>query len=237
MKNIKFYLLSFIVIVIFVECERDLIDSNPATLLLPMNNETCFDGININNDTSAVIFSWEKDINVIGYNLIITNRIQNTTATYEVAKTEDTMRIKLRKAQFYAWKLISKYASPNNSVESATWQFYLANSNIGNFAPFPAKLISPVLNSSINSINNKVTLKWECEDSDTSVNELNYQLFFGTDETDIPKIREGACSANDTLSVNVNAGATGTTYFWKIITTDPQDNSSSSHAHYFTVIQ
>ena len=50
------------------------VDPGVATLISPINNETCLDGTSLNDTQSNVSFSWSAASDAISYEVVISNQ-------------------------------------------------------------------------------------------------------------------------------------------------------------------
>ena len=78
--------LEYSLIFLFLSCSKEVIPEilNPQTssLLSPANNETCLDGISINDSQSDVNFSWTTTQNTVSYDVIVTNLTTQSQQTF-----------------------------------------------------------------------------------------------------------------------------------------------------------
>ena len=147
--------------------EEDPLPVNPgiATLISPFNQETCFDGVSINDTQSNVEFSWAAASGAISYEILISNLLTQSTQTY-TANTNKTT-IALTKAEPYSWYVKSIGENGSTPSQSDLWRFYLAGESTINYAPFPSELISPRSGANVTpDINNQIILNWSCSDVD-----------------------------------------------------------------------
>ena len=139
------FILYLIIILLFVSCSKEVIPEilNPQTsnLLSPANNETCLDGVSINDSQSDVNFSWTTTQNTVSYDVIVTNLTTQSQQTFSSNLNQTT--ISLTKAEPYSWKVKSLGEVGSTPAISEQWKFYLAGDAIVNYAPFPAELLSP----------------------------------------------------------------------------------------------
>lgn len=199
-------------------------DPKAATLVFPGNNESCNEGTNINDTQSSVTFQWNASQDTDTYEINLKNLSNNSTTKTNTNTNEATITI-LRGTP-YEWFVVSKANGTNKTASSGTWKFYNQGIGIENYAPFPAEVISPKRGETIASTTN-VSLKWSGSDVDDDISD--YEVFFGTDTN--PSTSLGT-TTNTTLDATVSSG---TTYYWKVVTKDSQDNTSDSEIFEFKV--
>ena len=91
----------FLIIISCSEEDPLPVDPGIATLISPINQETCFDGVSINDTQSNVEFSWSAASDAISYEILVSNLLTQSTQTY-TANTNKTT-IALTKAEPYSW--------------------------------------------------------------------------------------------------------------------------------------
>lgn len=200
-----------------------------STLLLPVNNEVCYDGEDQTGTNNSVVqFSWNASTDTDGYELLVTNQESNQTQTI-VGITTTSKNVTLVKGDPYSWKVVSKSNGTNVTTNSDTWQFNLEGTGDENYVPFIATIISPSSGSTVNATDGAVLLNWEGNDPDQD-DSLTYTVYFDSTDglqspsTDYINIIESS------LSVNV---VSGTTYYWRVKTTD---GTSSSYTLVYSFI-
>ena len=224
--------LIFYWVLIFVTCAKEVVEPeilNPqaVNLLSPANNETCLDGISINNSQSEVRFSWTTAQNVISYEVIVTNLSTQTNQKFSSNLNQST--ITLSKAEPYSWKVKSIGEIGSTPSESEQWKFYLAGDAVVNYAPFPAELLSPRSGSNVTpGVNNLITLNWTASDVDGDLKRFEVYL----DDNNASKLIETVNYQADETSVEVEV-ENNTIYYWKVLAIDSAGNSSSSGVYSF----
>ncbi|HEY4149248.1 MAG TPA: hypothetical protein VGM41_09980 [Chitinophagaceae bacterium] len=196
-----------------------------ATLVSPALNELCNQGIQTAAGESRVTFKWNTAVNADSYELTITNLLSNAVMSQLTSGTE--LVITLAENTPYSWSVISKSVKTPETAAADTWKFYNSGPGTVNYAPFPANLVSPALNESVNSLNGGTTLSWDGSDVDHDA--LTYDLYFGTSSK--PTLLEKGITASK-YDVIISSG---TTYFWKVVTIDVHGNSSESSISKFEV--
>ena len=209
--------------------KEDPIPKDPtATLLLsPANNETCLDGVSINDSQSNVDFSWSAATDAVSYEVVVSNLLTQSSQTYTAGTNQTT--IALAKAEPYSW-LVKSIGEPGTTpAESDLWKFYLAGDATINYAPFPSELISPRSGANITpDINNLVILNWNSSDVDGDLESFEVYL----DENDGTTLNTTLDYQTQETSIEVEV-ANNTTYYWKIIAIDANGNQSSSGVYAF----
>jgi hypothetical protein len=202
---------------------------NPSApnLISPANEETCLDGISINDSQSNVEFRWSSAANTISYELVVTNLLTQSSQIFPSTSNQTT--IALSKSEPYNWSVKSFGEVGSVPSQSIQWKFYLAGDAIVNYAPFPAELISPQSGANISpDINNLVTLIWNGSDVDGDLSEFEIYL----DENDASTLNSTLEYQTEEESIEVEV-KNNTTYYWKIIAIDNNKNQSSSGVYAF----
>jgi hypothetical protein len=217
-------------ILLIISCaQEDPIPIEPgvASLISPANNETCLDGISLNDTQSNVSFSWSAASDALSYEVVISNLLTQSSQTYTAPSNQIT--IALTKAEPYSWIVKSIGEDGSTPSESEQWKFYLAGEGTINYAPFPSELISPRSGANITpDINNLVILNWNGSDVDGDLTRYEVYLDQINATTLISTLD---FEANDTsLEVEVE---NNTTYYWKIIALDANGNQSNSGVYAF----
>jgi|MEHZ01.5.fsa_nt_MEHZ011492048.1_3 hypothetical protein len=211
---------------------QEVVVPNPgkSTLLLPVNNEVCYDGEDQTGTNNSVVkFSWNVSADTDGYELVVTNQESNQAQTI-VGITTTSKNVTLVKGDPYSWKVVSKSNGTNVTTNSDTWQFNLEGPGDENHVPFIATIISPSSGSTVNVTDGAVLLNWEGNDPDQD-DTLTYTVYFdSTDGLQSPSTDQTKLTLSS-LSVNV---VSGITYYWRVKTTDGT-SSSYTLAHSFIV--
>tara|TARA_B100000768_G_scaffold90251_1_gene84637 strand:- start:1349 stop:2098 length:750 start_codon:yes stop_codon:yes gene_type:complete len=199
-----------------------------AILSFPENDKVCEQGTSISNNLSSLNFQWLAGQNTDSYELQILN-LNNQQIVIQNNITTTSKSVSLDKSTPYSWKVISKRVGAE-SAESDTWKFYLSGDGITNYAPFPANIISPIMGTVFPSSTTLITLNWNGTDPDQDT--LSYTLYIDSiDGFQSPIIKHIGLVENS-LSVEVIPGGI---YFWRIKSTDSNDNSSYSLVYSFQV--
>lgn len=193
-----------------------------AVLAFPANNEVCFDGTVISNTMSEVPFSWNPAENADKYELVVTNLETNVIQRYP-APTVD-IAVSLERATPYSWYVKSLGNNTNAEATSETWKFYLAGEGVTNYAPFPAELLEPASGSTINA--SGITFTWNGSDPDSEV--LTYELYADTTDGKTELLAENLSESRFEATLQP-----ATTYYWSVVSTDQEGNTSRSAVYSF----
>ncbi len=215
-------LIIFATLFLIKSCSDDpeLIPGN-VSLISPINNELCENGVSINEFTSSVNMIWSESINTEFYDLKLINLITDEEFIFQNIN-DTSFDTSLTKGFPYSWQVFSKRYDSEAQGESEVWKFYLSGENETNHAPFPADLIYPENSEIINNSNLSINFEWSCIDLDND--ELIYTLYLDNiDGMQEPNQNYMDISTNQiqiTLESNNN-------YYWRIKSYDGQSNSYS----------
>ena len=229
MKRIVLLFGSLILLVNSCTTEEPVVPINPSapTLISPANDETCLNGTSINDSQSNVDFRWSSAANALSYELVVTNLLTQSSQTYPATSNQTT--VALTKAEPYNWSVKSIGEVGSISSQSIQWKFYLAGDAVVNYAPFPSELISPQSGANVTpDINNLIKLQWNASDVDDDLAKFEVYL----DKNDATTIIKTIAYQTEEESIEINV-ENGTTYYWKIIAIDANQNQSSSGIYAF----
>ena len=229
MKRIVLLFGSLILLVNSCTPEEPVVPINPSapTLISPANDETCLDGTSINDSQSNVDFRWSSAANAVSYELVVTNLLTQSSQTYPAISNQTT--VALTKAEPYNWSVKSIGEVGSVPSQSIQWKFYLAGDAVVNYAPFPSELISPQSGANVTpDINNLIKLQWNASDVDDDLAKFEVYL----DKNDATTIIKTIAYQTEEESIEINV-ENGTTYYWKIIAIDANQNQSSSGIYAF----
>ena len=192
-------------------------DPVAVALQTPDNLESCTTAFTVNADQSQVTFRWSEALHTDSYELVVENsrtgkQIKETTAL-------TTVNVVLDKGHPYRWWVISLSEASLVETASETWQFYLEGLRSASHVPFSAHLLSPE-NGALRTAG-PILFQWEGSDLDND--SLVYDFYLGTDPANLDLKVESSSEASYTATLS-NAG----TYYWKVESTDPSGNRSSS---------
>ncbi len=228
MKNYK-YFTGFILVLLLVHCQKTELPADPgvASLISPVDKETCLDGVSINDTQSNVNFVWGTATDALSYELEIANLLTQSTQLYSSDTNE--ISIALSKAEPYSWLVRSIGETGTTASVSDPWKFYLAGDAVVNYAPFPSELITPRSGANTTpDINNLVILRWTADDVDNDLNRFEVYLD-AIDGTTLNQEIEYLAEETQ-LEVEVE---NNTVYYWKIVAIDLNGNQSSSGVYTF----
>lgn len=224
-------IIGLFVLAVFVSCGGD--DGPPpapqgAALVFPEENSECTTGTEVNQTSTQVTFRWMASSNTERYTLNVVNL--NTNVPQNLSTVSTSASLTLAKGTPYSWSVTSQNASSDQVATSETWLFYNAGSQT-TYAPFPAQLVHPLSGSTvIKDVANEVLLEWTGADVDNDIEA--FEVFLST--TNPPTTSVGLANATDMeLSVSVESG---TVYYWKVVTTDLEGNTSDSGVFDFKVL-
>ena len=229
MKRIILLFGSLILLVNSCTPEEPVVPINPSapTLISPANDETCLDGTSINDSQSNVDFRWSSAANALSYELVVTNLLTQSSQTYPATSNQTT--VALTKAEPYNWSVKSIGEVGSIPSQSTQWKFYLAGDAVVNFAPFPSELISPQSGANVTpDINNLIKLQWNASDVDDDLAQFEVYL----DKNDATTIIKTIAYQTEEESIEIDV-ENGSTYYWKIIAIDTNQNQSSSGVYTF----
>ena len=228
MKNYK-YFTGFILVLLLVHCQKTELPADPgvASLISPVDKETCLDGVSINDTQSNVNFVWGTATDALSYELEIANLLTQSTQLYSSDTNE--LSVALSKAEPYSWLVRSIGETGTTASVSDPWKFYLAGDAVVNYAPFPSELITPRSGANTTpDINNLVILRWTADDVDNDLNRFEVYLD-AIDGTTLNQEIEYLAEETQ-LEVEVE---NNTVYYWKIVAIDSNGNQSSSGVYTF----
>ena len=217
----------FLIIISCTEEDPLPVDPGIAILISPINQETCFDGVSINDTQSNIEFNWFAASDAISYEIVVSNLLTQSTQTYNASTNQTT--IALTRAEPYSWYVKSIGENGSTPSQSDLWRFYLAGESTINYAPFPSELISPRSGANVTpDINNQIILNWSCSDVDGDLEQFDLYL----DENDGSTLNTSIKYEQQDTSVEVEV-ANNSTYFWKVIAIDTNGNESNSGVYSF----
>lgn len=198
-------------------------EPNGVALVFPAQDALCNEGTNLTPTESTVYFEWEPNTNAQIYTLTLEHLDTNTVTQY--TSEDNILPVTIERAAAFRWFV--EYVHNNDIKKSAIWNFYNAGPGVQNYAPFPVEIVSPAMAQSLPATN-LVTLEWSGSDIDNDI--VAYDVYFGTDNS--PEIIEtGITTTQTTVTV-----ASGSIYYWNVITRDAAGNTSESGVYQFAVL-
>ena len=226
--------LIFVGIVFLFSCSGGDDDSPPpvpdppsaANLVFPLSNSECTTGVDVSISISEVTFEWQASANTDLYTLNVINL--NTSVPQTLATTNLSATLAITKGAPFSWSVTSTNADSQVSAVSENWLFYNAGA-VTNYPPFPATLIAPESGATVpKNGSDEVVFTWSGADVENDLE--SYAMLFGDDPNNLSMVYEGT---DVTHSI---AGLTsGNIYYWEIVSTDAQGNTSDSGLFDFKV--
>jgi hypothetical protein len=195
-----------------------------STLVFPENNKECTEG-DIQSDTRSIVnFQWNNSENTDSYEINLKNL--NNSNSSKANSTSNSILFTLERGVPYEWFVVSKANGTNITASSTTWKFYNQGPGIENYAPFPAEAVNPKRGANLSNVAN-VTLEWIGSDIDNDI--IDYKILFDTNESPTTVL---GTTTEQTIEASV---AASNTYYWRVITTDFNTNSSTSEIFSFKI--
>ncbi|RNC88209.1 MAG: hypothetical protein ED556_03225 [Winogradskyella sp.] len=211
-KTIK-HIIAAVLVLTIIACSSS--DGAPANSAPTEVTEVVFPTANLLCTDNNITFQWnastDADNDPVSYRIIIATDRDLTNVVEERTVNTNSVTIILQQGVAYYWSITAIDDMGNESNPSTTLAFFTSGPGISNYAPFTAALNAPADGGSISA--GSVNLSWTGADTDVG-DVLTYDLFFGT--SDNPPLIEAGLSAQ---IFNVNT-TSGTTYYWKVDTTD-----------------
>lgn len=197
-------------------------------LVFPEENSECTTGTEINQNATQITFRWMPSNNTDSYTITVVNL--NTNVPQNISTASTSASLSISKGTPYAWSVTSRNSTSDQVASSPTWLFYNAGSQT-TYAPFPAQLMSPLSGATVQKdIANEVVLEWSGADVDRDID--TFEIFFS--ENNPPTTSAGITNAA-TMEIPVSV-VSGTVYYWRVVTTDLEGNTSISSVFDFRVL-
>lgn len=159
-------------------------------------------------------FSWNASSDPDGDNVSYTIQVATNTSFSENLQTKSitgtSTNFNLLKGLAYYWRVSAKDTKNKSSSYSSTRKFYSEGEGVSNHLPYAATLISPALDSKLNT--NATTLEWSSSDLDNDP--LTYDVYFG-EVANPDLVLENSSSTNYEVNLEANS-----IYYWKIVVKD-----------------
>lgn len=216
---------------LFLGCNND--DGPPPVpegviLVFPEENSECTTGISINEALSQVTFEWMPAKNADLYTVTVVNLNSNTPQAISTAST--SVALSIEKGAPFSWSIISSNTDSDITATSDNWLFYNAGSQT-TYAPFPAQLVAPKSGSTVQKKSmDEISLAWLGADVEDDIQQFEVYFSEQNPPTDVVLNTD-----NQVQETNVSV-TSGTTYYWKVITTDSEGNTSDSGVFDFKVL-
>ena len=205
----------------FVGCKKDSPKApEAATLVAPAKNSECTPLQSDNGTSSVVRFNWLASDHTETYELQVTNLETGTGHNKITSNTVETLS--LSKGAAFSWVVISSNSKTNKTASSGSWFFYNPGTETS-YVPFPAEILNPEPGVTVfRDINNEVTLNWSGADLDDDV--VKYDVYFSTENPP----EELLASVNGNIEARSVSVEHDTVYYWRVVTTDSEGNTSDS---------
>ncbi|WP_417362997.1 hypothetical protein [Galbibacter sp.] len=217
-------------VIIGIACNSK--DDNPrptkpeiATLLFPEKDQTCTQGVVIDQDRSNITFEWEPNKGADNFTLTVRNLLSNRIETYTT--TETFKEITLSRNTPFSWFVISINTKSGDSTTSNLWKFYNAGEGVLSYPPFPAELLTPKSGSTTYSTTN-IELNWNGTDVDNDISE--YEVYLDSANPPTTRLVSGLTDQTYTL-----APLTPNVYYWYVNTLDQAGNRTPSAVGQFKI--
>jgi len=215
----------FILGLMFIAMACNSKDDNPrptkpevAKLLFPEKDETCTQGVVVDQERSAITFEWEPNKGADSFTLTIRDLISNRIVTHNTKETYK--EVTLSRNTPFSWYITSINTKSGDSTTSELWKFYNAGQGVVSYPPFPAELLNPKSGSTSYSSTN-IELTWKGTDVDNDISE--YEVYLDTTNPPTQLLESGLTDESYTL-----APLDSNVYYWYIITRDESGNSTPS---------
>lgn len=221
---------SFVLLLIFIACKKDKAPKSPegAILVFPLQNSECTTGTSVNETLSQVTFEWQPSANTDTYVLSVVNLDTNILQTITVQTTSASLSIE--KGAPFSWTVTSSNSSSDITATGENWLFYNAGPQI-NYAPFPAQISSPASGSTVQANEaNQIVLSWMGADVEDDI--VSFQVYFSEQNPPLSLVQTTDATTME-LDVNVTSGST---YYWRVITTDQTGSTSDSGIYDFKIL-
>jgi hypothetical protein len=197
-----------------------------ATLIFPAENAVCVSGAVISAAQSTIQFQWNNGANADSYILVTKNLLTgDTLATSAGSNSAD---VTVGRNTPYSWYIVSKSNQSSSTVKSDTWRFYNSGAGITTYAPFPADNLTPATGHAVTvPASGKISLSWHGSSVDNDI--VDYDIYFGTAPS--PPLYQ---SHNTSQNISNVTTSSKTTFYWKIVTRDSNNNTSTSDVAEFT---
>ncbi|GGA97446.1 hypothetical protein [Mucilaginibacter rubeus] len=191
-----------------------------AILVFPAQNAVCVSGAVVSQLNSTIQFHWNDGGNSDSYTVVVKNLL--TGDTLATAAAGNSADVTVSRNTPYSWYVVSKSNQSSSTAKSETWKFYNSGDGITTYAPFPADNLSPAMGRIITVPSSAgITLSWQGGSVDNDI--VDYDLYFGT--TASTPLYKSHIKSPTISNVSVNPS---TTYYWKIVTRDSNNNTSTS---------
>jgi len=174
------------------------------SLVYPSNNSLCVE--------NPVLFQWgiseDPEEDSIVYEVQIAQDAAFASNAISLSGVSTQKSISLEANAIYYWRVKATDVQGNSSAYSSAFQMYTEGVATTNHLPFAPELVTPVLETEVQS--SAATLEWTAVDVDAD-NVLTYDLYFGTNNPPVEKVVTDIATPTHTVSLEA-----ATTYYWRV---------------------
>ena len=197
-------------------------------LVFPEKDSECTTGVSVSETMSQVTFEWQPAKNTDRYTLTVINLTTNTPQAISTINTSASLSIE--KGAPFSWSILSSNSESDDTATSESWLFYNAGSQI-TYAPFPAQIQFPKAGSTVQANDEgQVELSWVGADVEDEI--VTYEVYFS--EANPPETL--LVSTDPEMTEALVDVTSSITYYWRVITTDSEGNSSDSGVFDFRIL-
>jgi hypothetical protein len=191
-----------------------------AELVFPAQNSTCISGDVISATQSSVVLKWKAAQNTESYDVTIKNLLTAEITTQ--SSTVSQVTVTLARNTPYSWYVTSKSSAIATTTNSNVWKFYNSGDGLISYAPFPADSLSPASGLYITMpATGAIKLSWQGSDTDNDI--VDYDVYFGKTASPVLYKKNVTTTSLDGVPIVVK-----TQYYWKVVTRDSKNNTSTS---------
>ena len=166
-------------------------------------------------------FKWnlstDENGDSISYTIEISESNEFSKIAFAASANANSKAFTLEKGVAYYWRVKAVDNKNSSSAFSSVFRLYTEGVGELNHLPYAPELVSPELNTEVNS--GDLTLSWTANDVD--VDDLTYDVYLDTNNTPTTLVSEN--QSGNTVTVTV---VSSTSYFWKIVAKDDKGGSS-----------
>lgn len=199
-------------------------------LVFPENNSECLEGAPVagNTNLSTVTFTWTDAPRATSYELQLKNLLTGNKQQFTSAN--NALQITLNKNTPYEWQVFSISSSlPSEKIGSAIYRFYNAGEGVQSYAPFPAVHLFPKSGQTVYTADGSLLLQWQGSDIDGDI--ASYEVLLDGSNPPTTSVGKGFTAAE----LRIENLQKQTVYYWLVITTDAQGNTSRSEPASFII--
>ena len=206
--------------------EPDNTAPSVPVLKTPTDNTLCIG--------NTVTFEWNRATDAegdgISYQVQVAKDNQFTSTS--IVKSESTSSlseaITLSKGVAYYWRVKAIDNNNESSEYSSVNSFYTEAVATSNYLPFVAQAVTPKDEAMVDG--STYRLRWNGKDVDTNDELLTYDVYFGSDASNLEKIQD----AKAATFVDTPTLVAATTYYWKVDVMDDKGGKTNGPVWSFT---